>query len=54
MVWRDFLSYTNLSLHMMLILCQALALICAKCSCHMLSLENVRPRCLCVFTSVMT
>ena len=38
---------------MMFILCQALALICAKCSCHVQLLENVSPRCLCVFTSVI-
>ena len=53
MVWRDFLSNTNLSLRMMFILCQALALICAKCSCHVQLLENVSSRCLCVFTSVI-
>ena len=52
-VWSDFLSSTNFCLRIMLILCQAFVLICAKCSCHVQSLENMRPRCLCVFTSVI-
>ena len=41
------------SLRIMMILCQAFVLICAKWLCHVQSLENVRPKCWCVITSVI-